>query len=182
MCRRFCGSQEEFDAVYAELKLTACPHCKRVGTLIRHGFLRGYDEQHQRQKTVRAWRIFCNNRKRSNGCGRTFSVWVANKIRRLFLTTDGLWAFLKQAVASGNRLQAFQSLDCGLSETAPYRIWKRFLEAQSSIRTRLGQLCRPPAITSGQPADQTIAHLEAAFGDQRCPITAFQVTLQTSFV
>ena len=105
MCRRFCGSQEEFDAVYAELKLTACPHCKRVGTLIRHGYLRGYDEQHQRQKTVRAWRIFCNNRKRSNGCGRTFSVWVANKIRRLFLTTDGLWAFLKQAVTRGNRLQ-----------------------------------------------------------------------------
>ena len=139
VCRRFCGSPEEFEAVYARLKTTACPHCKRVGTLIRHGFLRGYDEHHSRQKAVRAGRIFCNNRKQSIGCGRTFSVWAADKIKRLFLTAAGLWRFLKQAVESGNKLQAFRSLRSGLSDSAPYRIWKRFREAQSAIRTALGR-------------------------------------------
>jgi hypothetical protein len=182
VCRRFCGSPEELEAVYAQLKTTACPHCGSVGTLIRHGFLRGYDQHHPRQKAVRAWRIYCNNRKRASGCGRTFSVWPADKIQRLFLTAAGLWTFLKQAARSGNKLQALRSLNSGLSDSAPYRIWKRFREAQSAIRTALGRLVGPPPIASGQPADQTLAHLEAAFGDHDCPVAAFQVALQTSFV
>lgn len=182
MCRRFCSSPEELEAVYAQLKTTACPHCKRVGTLVRHGFLRGYDERHLLQKAVRARRIFCNNRRRSNGCGKTFSVWPADKIQRLFLTAAGLWAFLKQAVESGNKLQAFRSLKSGLTDSAPYRIWKRFCAAQSAIRTALGQLVAPPKIASGQAAQQTLAHLTTAFGDHPCPIAAYQVTLQTSFV
>ena len=130
MCGWICGSQEEFESVRAKLKTTACPHCKSVGNLIRHGFLRGYDDKHQRERTVRAWRIFCSNRNRATGCGRTFSVWAANKVKRLFLTADSLWSFLKQAVSSGNKLQAFRKLNSGLSDSAPYRIWKRFHQAQ----------------------------------------------------
>ncbi len=103
----------------AALKTTACPHCKRVGNLIRHGFLRGYDQTHQHQPTIRARRVYCSNRRRASGCGRTFSVWLANRIRRLFLTADALWAFLQQAVASGNKLQAFRDLQSGLSDSAP---------------------------------------------------------------
>ncbi len=119
MGKRVCESQEEFEAVLAKLKLTACPHCKSVGNLIRHGYLRGYDQKHQREKTVRAWRIFCSNRKRATGCGRTFSIWDANKIKRLFLTAEGLWTFLKQSVVTGNKLQAFGNLKSGLSDSAP---------------------------------------------------------------
>ncbi len=182
MCRRICGSQEEFEAVHGKLKMTACPHCKSVGNLIRHGYLRGYDEKHQREKTVRAWRVFCSNRRRATGCGRTFSVWMADKIKRLLLTADALWTFLKQAVVTGNRFQAFRNLNSGLSDSAPYRIWKRFGEAQSAIRTALGRQCRPPEVASEQPAEHTLAHLEAAFGDRPCPIAAFQAGLQTSFM
>ena len=69
------------------LKQTPCPHCKVVGTLIRHGFLYGFDESNPQRKTVRARRIFCSNRHARRGCGRTFSVWFADKIRRLSLTT-----------------------------------------------------------------------------------------------
>lgn len=177
MCRRICGSQEEFEAVHAKLKTSACPHCKRVGNLIRHGYLRGYDEKQPREKTVRARRIFCSNRKQATGCGRTFSVWMADKIKRLLLTADALWTFLKQAVVTGNEFQAFRNLDSGLSDSAPYRIWKRFREAQSAIRTALARQCKPPEVASKQPAEQTLAHLEAAFADQPCPIAAFQVRL-----
>jgi hypothetical protein len=48
---------------------------------------------------------------------------LPNRIRRLFLTADALWAFLKGAVASGSKLQAFRDLQSGLSDSAPYRIW-----------------------------------------------------------
>lgn len=182
VCRRICGSEEEFEAVHARLKTTACPHCRRVGNLIRHGYLRGYDEKHPREKTVRAWRIFCSNRRQATGCGRTFSVWMADKIKRLLLTADALWAFLKQAALTGNRFQAFRNLKSGLSDSAPYRIWKRFGEAQSAIRTALRRLCKPPEVASEEPAEHTLAHLEAAFADQSCPIAAFQVRLQVSFM
>ena len=177
-----CESQEACEAVLAALKTTACPHCKRVGNLIRHGFLRGYDETHQHQPTIRARRVFCSNRRRASGCGRTFSVWEANRIRRLFLTADALWAFLKGAVTSGNKLQAFRDLQSGLSDSAPYRIWKRFLRAQSAIRTALGRWRPPPRITSSRPEELTLAHLVAACGNHPSPIAAFQAKLQACFM
>ena len=183
MCRRICSSQKEIDATLDKLKTTACPHCKQVGYLIRHGFLRGYDPMQLRKKTVRARRVFCNNRNRATGCGRTFSLWIADKIKRLFLDADSLWEFLRQVIRTGNRRQAFQSLESRLSDSAPYRIWKRFQQAQSAIRTKLNTLCKPPESASKQPAELTLAHLEAAFKEHPLdPIAAFQVTLQTFFV
>jgi len=161
----------------------ACPHCKQVGSLIRHGFLRGFDPRHLHKKTIRARRVFCSNRNRAAGCGKTFSLWTADKIKRLFLDADSLWEFLRQAVLTGNRRQAFQSLGSRLSDSAPYRIWKRFDQAQSAIRTKLNTLCKPPKITSKHPAELTLAHLEAAFKEHPLdPVAAFQVTLQTFFV
>ena len=171
------------DAIHASLKISACPHCKRVGNLIWHGFLRGYDDQHQREQTVRARRVFCSNRNRASGCGRTFSVWMADKIKRLFLTSDSLWAFLKHAVSSGNKMQAFRRLNCGLTESAPYRIWKRFQKAQSTIRTALTRLCKPPKLKVQHPAELTLAHLEKALTQESLsPVAAYQATLQMFFV
>lgn len=182
MLRRVCESDAEVKSLLARLKLTACPHCRSVGNLVRHGYLRGYDEKNPRRKAIRAQRIFCSNRDRKTGCGRTFGIWQADKIRRLFLTATALWAFLKQAVSTGNKLQAFRDLDCGLSDSAPYRIWKRFTAAQSAIRTALAQFCKPPKVVAQHPVELTLAHLEAAFDHHPNPIVAFQTKLQISFL
>lgn len=101
---RICSSQKDVDDRLARLKMTPCPHCKMSGALIKHGFLRGYDQNHQLNKTVRAARVFCSNRHRAAGCGRTFSVWIADKIKHLFLSAESLWQFLSNAVNSGNKL------------------------------------------------------------------------------
>jgi hypothetical protein len=37
--RWFCRGEAEWAAIVERLKLTACPHCRTVGTLIRHGVL-----------------------------------------------------------------------------------------------------------------------------------------------
>jgi len=180
---RICASQTEREDFFGNLKLTACPHCQSVGNLIRHGFLRGYDPKHQLQKTVRAARVFCSNRKRAKGCGRTFSVWMADKIRRLFLGADDLWTFLSQAAKTNNKLAAFRALKSGLSDSAPYRIWKRFLLAQATIRTALSRLCQPPESHADDAAGLTLAHLEKAFAKHSLgPVAAFAATLQTFFV
>jgi hypothetical protein len=183
MVRRFYASEDELQSILAGLKQQPCPQCKVVGALIRYGYLRGYDEDDERQRSTRARRVFCNNRKANkNGCGKTFSIWAVDKIRRLSLGTQNLWKFLKGVSDDGNKLQALRQLKCSISDSAPYRIWKRFEGAQSSLRTALGALCQAPVIKSDRPEDQVVAHLEAAFPDHTCPISAFQQTLQVFFL
>lgn len=183
MCSRIRSSQLEFEDLYAKLKITECPHCKTVGQLIKHGFLRGYDSEHQLGKTVRATRVFCSNRDRATGCGKTFSVWMADKIKNLFLSAESLWKFLNSAVSSGNKLQAFRKLDSGLSDSSAYHIWRRFQNSLSAIRTALLGLCEPPSLDSDCPAQLTLAHLQQAFKQHALsPIAAFATTFQRFFI
>jgi hypothetical protein len=182
--RWFYRGAEDWLALAERLKQTACPHCKVVGMLIRHGYLRGYDDSSPQRKTVRARRILCSNRNARRGCGRTFSVWIADKIRRLSLTSRCLWRFLQRA-AAGGILAAIRAADCHLSDRTLQRIWKRFDQGQSKIRTALSARCSPPPLPAEpppRPAAQVLAHLQAAFPDADCPIATFQHPLRTFFV
>jgi len=181
------ASQQQRDHQLALLKCSPCPHCKHSGALNRHGYLKGYDEQNFKHRVVRALRVFCSNRGSADGCGRTFSVWIADKVKRLFLDAQSLWQFLEQAATTGNKSQAFQALGCSLSDSATYRIWKRFLKAQSTIRTKLVTLCPPPKQSAGNlsqtPAQTTIEHLKEAFKDSMLnPIAAYQAQMQSFFI
>ncbi len=183
--RWFYRSDEEWSAIAERLKQTPCPHCKVIGALIRHGFLYGFDECSPRRRTLRARRIFCSNRNARRGCGHTFSVWLADKIRRLSLTTGALWRFLQRAAGDGV-LAAIRACDCHLSDRTWQRIWKRFDLGQSKIRTALSRRCWPPKLQATEPAPRpaahVLAHLRAAFPDALCPIAVFQHTIRTFFV
>ena len=181
----FYRDESEWIAIAERLKQTPCPRCKAVGTMIRHGFLYGFDEKSPRRKTVRARRIFCSNRHARPGCGRTFSVWLADKIRRLSLTSRGVCTFLKR-VANVGIAAAIRAADCHLSDRTMQRIWKRFDRGQSAIRTALFGRCSPPE-TPPEPARRpaaahVLAHLQAAFPDADCPIAAFQHSTRSFFV
>lgn len=179
--RWFVRGDAEWSVMAERLKQTPCPHCRLVGMLIRHGFLYGYDDSSPRRKTLRARRIFCSNRNARRGCGRTFSVWLADKIRRRSVTTGALWHFLQHAVANGVR--AASAAATYLSDRSWQRLWRRFDLAQSTIRTALLARCPPPLLPAEQrPAVHVVAHLQAAFPNADCPITAFQHSLRTFFV
>lgn len=180
---RFYDSDDDFLKIYQRLKMTPCPHCKVVGTLILNGIIHGYAEFEHHQRAVRARRVICNARKRhNNGCGHAFAVWSANTIKRLCLSANTLWAFIKGVLSHGNKALALKSLDSNLSPSAPYRIWNRFLRGQSNLRSALIQLCKPPKpLRNAKPVEQTVAHLDAAFPLHPCPISAFQRQLQISF-
>ena len=181
----FCRGNDEWSAIAEQLKHTPCPHCKVVGALNRHGFLFGFDEQNLKHKTIRARRVFCSNRQARPGCGRTFSIWIADKIRRLSLTTACLRRFLLLA-AAGSLAAAIRAADGHLSDRSWQRLWRRFRLGQAMIRTALSGLCPPPPLPApapGQPAAaQVLAHLQAAFPHAACPLAAFQHTLRTFFV
>jgi hypothetical protein len=183
--RWFYRDAAEWRAIVERLKQTPCPHCKVVGALIQHGFLRGYDDSSPRRTTPRARRIFCSNRNARPGCGRTVSVWLADKIRRLGLTTGALWQFLKRAAEDGI-VAACRAAEGQLCDRTWQRVWKRFDRAQCQIRTALSGLRPPPEPpprpeTAHPPAAQVLAHLQAAFLDAN-PIATFQHTLRTFFM
>lgn len=181
MAEWFYRSDAEWHAIAERLKLTPCPHCQVVGALNRHGALAGFDESNPRP-TVRARRVFCSNRNARPGCGRTFSVWLADKIRRLNLTTAALGRFLQRAVTDGIGA-AIGAADGQRSERTWWRVWRRFRLGQSAIRTALAGRCPPPELPAEhRPAAHVLAHLHAAFPDAPCPIAAFQQTLRTFFV
>jgi hypothetical protein len=180
----FYRSTEDWSAMTEQLKLTHCPHCKTVGTLILHGFLYGFDDTIPHRQTVRARRIFCSNRNARPGCGHTVSVWIADKIRRLSLTAHTLWSFLQRAVAS-SIATAIRAANCQRSDRTWRRIWKRFHLSQSRIRTTLSTHCRPPdlpAELTRRPESQVLAHLEAVFPNNNCPIATFQYVTHTFFL
>jgi hypothetical protein len=182
--QRFCHA-EEYGAMAEQIKQRPCPHCKVVGTLIQHGYLYGFDDSSPHRplprKTRRARRIFCSNRNLRPGCGRTFSIWFADKIRRLSLTAHLLWRFLQRA-AAGSIAAAIRAINSHLSPRTWQRIWKRFDLGQSKIRTALHDYGSPPPDPPPRPAAQVLAHLQAAFPNADCPIAAFQHTLQTFFL
>jgi len=172
----FYHNEAEWTALVERLKLTPCPHCRTVGTLIRHGVLTGFDDQGPRP-TLRARRLFCSNRHRRTGCGRTVSVWFAEKIRRLSLTTRTLWDFLQRVVQT-SLAAAIRQTNCPRSDRTCRRIWSRFQRHQSAIRTALLNRGPPPQSTptpSSRPTQaQVLAHLQSQFSKAHCPIAAFQ--------
>jgi hypothetical protein len=187
--RWFYRCQEDWIAIVERLKQTPCPHCKTVGTLIRHGTLSGFDDSSPQGKTIRARRIFCSNRHQRRGCGRTFSVWLANKIRRLSLSTRTLWRFLQLAVVGSIAAAiraTIQATNCHRSDRTFQRIWKRFDRGQSRIRTALLGRGPPPELPAGPTrrpaAAQVLAHLQATFPHADCPIAAFQHATRSFFI
>jgi len=185
-------SENEWAAFAERLKITPCPHCKKVGNLIRHGSLHGFDDASPPRQTLRARRVYCSNRHRRTGCGRTFSVGIADKLRRLSLSSRTLWRFLQRAAAS-SLAAAIRAMaadgDAGSlrSHRTWQRLWTRFDRSQSAIRTAL--LARGPPVSHASiaaahrpAAAEVLAHLQATFPHDDCPIAAYQHAMQAFFL
>ncbi|GMV83907.1 MAG: hypothetical protein AMXMBFR7_50910 [Planctomycetota bacterium] len=184
MLARYYRSEDDLLRLHRDLKQTACPACRATGTLNLHGWLYGYGEHDEQSKSPRGRRIYCNNRKRRrNGCGRTFSVWAAGKLKRLRLSATVLSAFLTLCFRLGDKAAAWRAAGSSLSISCAYRLWTRFLRAQSRLRAALTRLCPPPdRRRTWEPAETTFAHLRAAFPHESCPVSAYQHRLQTAFL
>ena len=162
------------------MKMSACPHCKRKGFLILHGYLYGYGVS-VNSLIKRGRRIFCSNRNKKDGCGKTFSILKSVFIRNFVICADTLWSFLNKVKKGSTLIAAFRETGSQMSNTTCYRIFKRFMFNQPRIRTRLLNTKSPPDLTCVKsPVIQTIIHLEEVF--QNCPVSNFQHYFQTSFL
>ena len=163
--KRFVTSERELELSELGIKLCACPHCRQSGTLIGHGFLRGYAERGS-GLVVRGRRIFCSNRGKRPGCGRTFSVKLGCVLSGFVVRTLTLWCFV-QAVLGGLTLRAAWLVEAAgaLSLSSGYRLWRRLSAAQSALRARLCREAPVPVSMAREPLAQLVQHLAVAIGD-----------------
>ena len=175
---KFVGEERGLDLAELGIKLWACPHCGRIGTLIGHGFLRGYAERGQEQ-VVRGRRFFCSNRYRRPGCGRTLSVLVATVISRFVVRALTLFRFAREVVLGVTLGVAWRTAREGaFSVSSGYRLWRRLRAAQSTLRSRLCREEAPPACMHSEPVAALLEHFGVVFPGSVCPFSEFQLRLQ----
>lgn len=181
--QRFYSCGESFQHFYFRLKQTPCPHCKSTGSLILHGYLCGYNTAVYGEKIIRGRRIFCSNRNRRSGCGKTFSILAANILKHFNICANSLWRFLNNIAEGMSKIQAMKKANLPFSDSTSYRLLKKFSIGQSRVRTLLlRQSPSPRTPDIHHPQIQTILHIKSAFKNSPCPITAFQQSFQTPFL
>ena len=175
--------RRDFKRLYRHVKLLRCPHCRRVGYLILHGYLRGNDDMETTINIIRARRLFCSNRNRRLGCGRTVSVFLAQVIKRFTISTQHLWLFIKNITNGSDKIQSLRKTGLSYCQASAYRLYNKIYLNQSRLRALLLKKCPPPDhIQSRNPLIKTIAHLKRAFGRAPDPVAAFQLHFQIPFL
>jgi hypothetical protein len=173
-------SEQELRAL--DPKALACPRCGLYGTLNAHGWLSGYAEIGS-ARVLRGRRLYCSDRFRRPGCGRTFSVLLSRMIAGFTATTETLARFVRAVVAGTCRKAAWERVArAGLVPRSGYRLWRRLDRAQSTLRSRLSRLCPPPDTRSALPMAQLVAHLDVALGPADDVFARLQSRLQTSLL
>lgn len=127
--------------------------------MIGHGLLRGYAERSS-EVVVRGRRVFCSNRGRQPGCGRTFSILLSTVLVGFVVRTLTLLRFASAALRGLTRRSAWLGAAGGaLSLSSGYRLWRRLTGAQSWLRARLCLLSTPPDCGAREPLAQLFAHV-----------------------
>lgn len=160
------------------LKQQRCPHCGCVETLNRHSKLHGNDPARVDARAVRGQRVFCSNRGSRGGCGRTFSIFLAEVLPRHTFPASWLWNWLLQWLAGASLKAAAENLRLPFAIQTLYRLRRQLRRRLDSLRALLCREQEPPASAQSDPLLQTAEHLRAVFSDAECPPAQFQAHFQ----
>lgn len=181
---RFVAEREDLDAVLGEAKQWRCPHCFRAETLVGHGYLQGYSAM-DGEWVVRGRRLFCSNRTRRRGCGRTTPVYMKQVLPRFIVTASQLFWLAHRVALEGSRVSAAWNAVRGrLAQSTGYRLWNKLSVRQVHVRTHLLGVVPPPPCESTGPLTQLWMHLVAALGsgDFGDVISGYQLQFQQPFL
>jgi hypothetical protein len=150
--------------------------------LNRHSRSVGNDPLRVSGQLFRGQRVFCSNRGRRGGCGRTFSLVLADVLPRHTMTASLLWRWLVKLLAGFSLKAAAEKLRLPFALETVYRLRRGLRQCLASVRTRLCREQSPPVSTPPDPLLQTVEHLRAVFPDSECPLAAFQLHFQLPFL
>lgn len=178
---RYVSSIEEYDKLAEKLDFVPCPHCHVTGCLNKHGKRERYDEITGEVTACNA-RVFCNNRGNMDGCGRTYSVVLIERLYQRIVSCQTLWGFLLLLLAGKSIKDAWEDTTKAFTTDNGYKTRKSFIKSQSHIRTLLNRLGKPGPLNITDPLLQTIQHLKTVFRAFSCPVSAFQLRFQKAFL
>lgn len=177
---KFCFGcdKESLNNWLLSLKEQQCPHCHCAQSLNRHSFLYGNDPNLADGQQLRGQRVFCSDRGQRGGCGRTFSVFLADVLPRFTVTAVLLWQLLFLLLGGQSLQAAARSLRLPFANQTLYHIVKRLRLRLDVARTRLCQITPAPTSSQSNPLLQTIEHFASAFPRGDCPLQGFQTRFQ----
>jgi transposase-like protein len=169
----FCWRHGPVEHPAFSLKQQRCPRCGKIETLNRHSVLRGNDPAQTSGQSVRGQR---------GGCGRTFSIVLAEVLPRHTISASLLWRWLIQLLAGLSLKAAAEQLRLPFALETVYRLRRKLRQRLDSLRTRLCREQQPPPSAQSDPWLQTAEHLQAVFPRVECPPAAFQLHFQRPFL
>jgi hypothetical protein len=150
--------------------------------LNRHSILYGNDPFDCAKERVRGQRVFCSNRGQCGGCGRTFSVFLAEVLPRHTLTASLVWRWLVKLLAGLSLKAAVEKLRLPFALETIYRLRRSLCHGLDLLRTRLCREHTPPGSAHTDPLLQTVEHLQVVFPRSGCPAADFQLHFQHPFL
>jgi hypothetical protein len=142
------------------LKLERCPHCGKTGALNRHSLLSGKWFGARCERVPRGQRVWCSNRNRRGGCGRTFAVYLSTALPRHGVDALML-ARLLAGLLNGRSLKSAAESLFALERF--YHLRARLRRRTDALRVLLLRDTGPPECAFAEPFLQTLAHLRVTF-------------------
>ena len=178
----FCARPAGVARAAFSLKQSPCPHCGCRGTLNRHSCSLGNDPAAVTGQWLRGQRVFCSNRGQRGGCGRTFSLFLAEVLPRHTLTASWVWRWLVNLLAGLSLKAAVEKLRLPFALETVYRLRRRLRQGLDLLRTRLCREQTPSGSAHSDPLLQTVEHLQIVFPRSACPAADFQLYFQHPFL
>jgi hypothetical protein len=129
-------------------------------------------------RVQRGQRVWCCNRGRRGGCGRSFSIFLAEVLPRHTVTGPGLWRLLDRWRAGGSIKAAAEALALPFALETLYHVLHRVRRQLAEVRSRLFREQKPAVSAQTDPLLQTVEHLRRLFPQSVCPVTDFQLHFQ----
>jgi len=146
--------------------------------LNRHSFLYGNDLDKAGQQAKRGQRVFCSDRGPRDGCGQTFSIFLAEVLPRHSCTAPLLRELLVKLLAGLSIKSAVESLGLPLALESSYHLLRRLRRRLDVLRCSLSGRQEPPSSSQNDPLLQTVEHLQSVFAQALCPVSEFQLVFQ----
>jgi hypothetical protein len=150
--------------------------------LNRHSVLYGNNPFDCAQEQARGQRVFCSNRGRRGGCGKTFSIFLADMLPRHTLTATLVWGWLAQRLAGFSAKAAAEKAGLPFALETVYHLRRKLRRNLARLRTLLCRGQSPPSSAQADPVLQTVEHLQIVFPRNECPPAAFQLGFQLPFL